>query len=274
MGDSADDGDLKPLPNTAQTMRRSQSAPYTALGSSSAMSIHMPCPPQITYSTRSSSSSANYKAFFASSASARLIGSGISASNDSPNPFLPSVDKPNYKLLHQTHIKLRNRILTSSYRLSTLQTRGRPSNAHSNTIYCLQLYTYPDSHKQVLFTGSRDKTIREWNLITGNVERVIENVHASSILTLCVHGGYLASAGSDRRVALWHLGENRLEKVICDHQDSVLCVRFNDTKLVSCSKGQWHVACLDFEFLNTFCRSDSKNIFISRPAIQLRVERS
>jgi WD40 repeat protein len=146
--------------------------------------------------------------------------------------------KPNYKLLHQTHTKLHNRFLSSSYRLSALQTRGAPTNAHTNTIYCLQLYTYP-SGLQVLFTGSRDKTVREWNLSTGLVERVISGVHVSSILSICVHNGYVVSAGSDRRVAVWDLEKNELVKIICDHEDSVLCVRFDDERLVSCSKGNF-----------------------------------
>ena len=145
---------------------------------------------------------------------------------------------PDYKLLHQTHIKLRNRFMSSSYRLSALQTQGAPTNAHTNTIYCLQLYTYPETGKQVLFTGSRDKTIREWNLTTGMVERVISGVHNSSVLSICVHNGYLASAGGDRQVAIWHLESDQLVKVICDHDDSVLCVRFDDRRLVSCSKGK------------------------------------
>lgn len=145
--------------------------------------------------------------------------------------------KPNYKLLHQTHIRLQDRFLNSSYRLSALQTRGAPTNAHTNTIYCLQLYTYPNTGVQVLFTGSRDKTVREWNLATGLVERVIGGVHASSVLSICVYNGMLASAGSDRRVAVWDLDTNKLLKVICDHEDSVLCVRFDDQQLVSCSKG-------------------------------------
>jgi F-box and WD-40 domain protein 1/11 len=144
--------------------------------------------------------------------------------------------KPNYKLLHQTRTRLYNRFLSSSYRLSALQTRGAPSNAHTNTIYCLQLYTYP-SGLQVLFTGSRDKTVREWNLATGMVERVVSDVHYSSILSICVHDGFVASAGSDRRVAVWDLEANKLVKVICDHEDSVLCVRFDSERLVSCSKG-------------------------------------
>lgn len=146
--------------------------------------------------------------------------------------------KPDYKLLHQTHVRLQHRFLTSAYRLSALQTRGTPTNAHTNTIYCLQLYTYPATGVQVLFTGSRDKTVREWNLTTGLVERVIGDVHASSVLSICVYNGILASAGSDRRVAVWDLEKNKLLKVISDHEDSVLCVRFDEERLVSCSKGR------------------------------------
>ncbi|KAG7448286.1 WD40 repeat-like protein [Guyanagaster necrorhizus] len=152
-----------------------------------------------------------------------------------PSLFL----KADYKLLHQTHVRLHNRVLSPSYRLSALQTRGAPANSHTNTIYCLQLYTYPSTGVQVLFTGSRDKTVREWNLSTGLVERVIGEVHSSSVLSICVYNGLLASAGSDRRVVVWDLEKNELVKVISDHEDSVLCVRFDDERLVSCSKDRY-----------------------------------
>ncbi|KAL0569392.1 hypothetical protein V5O48_012570 [Marasmius crinis-equi] len=157
--------------------------------------------------------------------------------------------KPNYKLLYLTHIRIQRRVFTSSYRLSTLQTRdgntvqGHPLNSHTNTIYCLQLYTYATTGKQVLFTGSRDKTIREWNIAAGCVERVFCGVHTSSVLSVCAANGLLASAGSDRRVIVWDLGDREegqrgqnVVKVIEDHEDSVLCVRFDKERLVSCSK--------------------------------------
>ncbi|KAJ7685717.1 WD40 repeat-like protein [Mycena polygramma] len=144
--------------------------------------------------------------------------------------------RPDYKRLHQTHTRLNNRVRASSFRLSAIQTRGGPSNAHTTTIYCLQLYTYPATGVQVLFTGSRDRTVREWNLTTGLVERVIAGVHASSVLSICVHDGFVASAGSDRRVAVWDLAKNELVKIIADHEDSVLCVRLDGRRLVSCSK--------------------------------------
>ncbi|KAF8205528.1 quinon protein alcohol dehydrogenase-like superfamily [Mycena galopus ATCC 62051] len=144
--------------------------------------------------------------------------------------------RPDYKRLHQTHTRLQNRVRNGTPHLSAIQTRGGPSNAHTTTIYCLQLYTYPATGVQVLFTGSRDRTVREWNLQTGLVERVIAGVHTSSILSICVHDGFVASAGSDRRVAVWDLAKNELVRLIADHEDSVLCVRLDGKRLVSCSK--------------------------------------
>lgn len=143
--------------------------------------------------------------------------------------------RPNYKLLHLTCTRLQHRFFSGSYRLSTLQSRGTPGS-HTNTIYCLQLYTYPGTGNQVLFTGSKDRTIKEWDLSTGAVLRTIEGIHEGSVLSICVYGNYLASAGSDSNVVLWDLVQNKMAKIMDDHEDSVLCVRFDDTRLVSCSK--------------------------------------
>lgn len=151
----------------------------------------------------------------------------------------------NYKLLHQTHTRLYMRFLYSSYRLSTLQTRpgGRQNeqatiNLHTSTIYCLQLYTNPQTGVQTLFTGSKDKSIREWDLQTSQFIRVVHGVHLGSVLSLAVHGGLLCSAGSDSRVCIWDLVGNTLLSVIHDHTDSVLAVRLNEKRLVSCSKDE------------------------------------
>jgi hypothetical protein len=164
---------------------------------------------------------------------------GGSPRNPSPAPVAQAVQnqRPNYKLLHLTRTHLHRRFLSGSYRLSTLQSRGS-SASHSNTIYCLQLYTYPETGKQVLFTGSKDRTIKEWDLATGVVLQTIEGVHEGSVLSICVYGDYLASAGSDSNVVVWDLVEHKVAKVIDDHEDSVLCVRFDDARLVSCSKGE------------------------------------
>lgn len=154
--------------------------------------------------------------------------------------ILPSSTRvePDYKLLFQTHILLQSRFRSGLCHRTLLQSgRSAPQDGHTSTIYCLQLYTYPDTGQQVLFTGSKDKSIREWDLSTGKVVRIIEGIHRGSVLTICVHNGWLASGGSDRRVMVWDLAEDRLVKVMMHHEDSVLCVRFDDRLLVTCSKG-------------------------------------
>ncbi|KAI0340023.1 WD40 repeat-like protein [Trametopsis cervina] len=143
--------------------------------------------------------------------------------------------KPDYKLLFKTHILLQTRFRHKKYTLRTLQSRGTPTG-HTNTIYCLQLYTYPSTSRQVLFTGSRDRTIREWDLWSGSVVRVFQGRHEGSVLSVCARDGLLASGGSDGRVVVWELGTGAVRTVVRDHSDSVLCVRFDGVRLVTCSK--------------------------------------
>lgn len=146
-------------------------------------------------------------------------------------------EKPDYKLLFQTHTVLKHRIAASAYSLSTLQTSGSP-NGHNNTIYCLQLYTYPETGRQVLFTGSKDRTIREWDIATHAVIRVFEKVHRGSVLSMCARNGLLVSGGSDCAVVVWDLETGKHMTPIRHHVDSILCVRLDGDRLVTCSKGE------------------------------------
>lgn len=169
----------------------------------------------------------------------------------------PEYTTPTWKLIHLTHTKLLSRFRLGRYTLRTLP----PS--HISTIYSLQLYAYPQAcgkreGQRVLFSASRDMRIVERSLPSslsfshheghgkGNeIIRVLEGSHTSSILSMHAAAGYLASAGSDRRVVLYAYSVARdvweVTKVVQDHTDSVLCVRFvtsetGDGYLVSCSK--------------------------------------
>lgn len=159
----------------------------------------------------------------ASLSSEGMVASSSSSSPSSRKAIQHLQRKPNYKLLHQTHVRLLNRIRNCNYTLSTLQTPDLPMTAHTNAIYCLQIFTYPDTGEQVLLTGSKDKTVREWDLQTGLVKRVILGGHASSVLSLWAHGKSLVTGGSDRLVLVWDLATGRVTKAINDHTDSVLC---------------------------------------------------
>lgn len=168
-----------------------------------------------------------------------------------------------YKLLHRTQTLLRSRVRHGAYRLRTLP--GAEGGGHTAAVYCLALWSYDSAcgPLQVLFTGSKDRTVREWDLNANKVRRRVVGMHASSVLSLCVtattirvsedgscgsvdhareghknsEAGILVSGGSDCRVVVWDLAKFKLIKVLKDHQDSVLCVRVDSGRLVSCSKG-------------------------------------
>lgn len=236
MGDSDEDGDAEILSKDAAVVKAELSLVQTELDSGF-ISMTLAEPPQLESQLSSDSGlgMAPPTTYVGNQTHHRKPQLRHSAPA-SLKTFGPSAHlKPDYRLLYQTHMKLRNRFLHGSYRLWALQARGTPTDAHTSTIYCLQLYTYP-SGVQVLFTGSRDRTVKEWNLETGSVERVINDVHTGSVLSICVHNGYLVSAGSDRKVVIWNLEKNELFGILSDHTDSVLSVRLDDDRLVSCSK--------------------------------------
>lgn len=172
-----------------------------------------------------------------------------------PSPVLPSL--PNYKLLYQTRTILRNRLKHSAFRfttLPTLPTTPHPPQAldtvpsgHTSTIYALCLLPSPQTSTPTLFTASRDLTILQWDLSVSTMSfstpvRVFRGAHTGSVLSVCVASshGWLISGGSDGRVVVWSLQTGLPVKILegpTAHSDSILCVRCDDKRIVSCSKG-------------------------------------
>lgn len=122
-----------------------------------------------------------------------------------------------------------------------------------------------------LLSGSRDKTLRLWQLSPApRVVKIFHGGHTGSVLTHAIvkvpclpfvsspqsrspkrEIGSSAkedkvrvkvmavSGGSDGRICLWDVegGNGEPEKCVKAHDDSVLCVRADDERIVSCSKG-------------------------------------
>lgn len=160
---------------------------------------------------------------------------------------------PNYKLLYQTRTILRNRLRHSAFRFTTLPgvsaTQQSPQGlesvplGHTSTIYALCLLSDPETSIPTLFTSSRDLTILQWDLSsTASPTKVFKGAHVGSVLSICVAAshGLLISGGSDGRVVIWSLRTGLPIKILRGtdgHSDSVLCVRCDDKRIVSCSKG-------------------------------------
>jgi hypothetical protein len=121
-----------------------------------------------------------------------------------------------------------------------------------------------------VLSGSRDKTIRLWDLDTLRVVKIYQSDpttnqgHTNSVLTLHarvvpaltdgsgVAGGAglggvagkcvkMISGGSDGRLVIWDVLTGKILGQIQAHDrgESVLCVRFDEKRIVSCSKGKF-----------------------------------
>jgi F-box and WD-40 domain protein 1/11 len=102
------------------------------------------------------------------------------------------------------------------------------------------VYTIQYSGKY-LVSGSRDKTIRVWDLDTQRLIYQPLRGHTASVLCLQFderpEQDIIISGGSDCRVILWQFSTGRVIKEIEKaHFESVLNLRFDDRYLVTCSK--------------------------------------
>merc|ERR1712007_256685 len=59
-------------------------------------------------------------------------------------------------------------------------------------------------NKNYLFSGSRDKNIRVWNLHEAKCQQILKK-HSNTVTCLAfnLHGGYLISGSSDKSICLW-----------------------------------------------------------------------
>ncbi|KAL7416755.1 WD40-repeat-containing domain protein [Mrakia frigida] len=169
---------------------------------------------------------------------------------------------PNYKQLYLTSRILSLRPSSSSFH-PTLQTLT-PHTPSPSALFLVPpqaAYSCTLWKRSWAFVSSRDRTVRIWDLTRGE-ERVVgllEGGHDGSVLSLWVGEGVgeggvrVVSAGSDGRLVVWWvdgrgadgtrrdedegLVDSRMETVIEAHGDvSVLCVRSDGIRIVSCSK--------------------------------------
>ena len=107
---------------------------------------------------------------------------------------------------------------------------------HQDAIYCVQFDTYK------VVSGSRDCTIKIWDITTGECLRTLKG-HDRSVLCLQYDDRIIVSGSSDTRVMVWDIrgdecgrGAFRVLHTLVGHTGGVLDVNFDDDYIVSCSK--------------------------------------
>ncbi|KAI8146416.1 WD40-repeat-containing domain protein [Fennellomyces sp. T-0311] len=100
---------------------------------------------------------------------------------------------------------------------------------HRHGVYCLQF----DQEKIV--TGSRDRTIKFWDMTTYQCVRTLQG-HQGSVLCLKYNKDIMVSGSSDNTVIVWDMRTLQIIRRLEGHEGGVLDVCFDHRYIVSCSK--------------------------------------
>jgi len=142
----------------------------------------------------------------------------------------------NWLWLYKQRRKLEANWNNARYTTFQLPRPDHKEDAHDECVYTIQY------NNDYLVSGSRDKTIKVWNLKTERCERTLRGQHDQSVLCLQFDQDQdiIVSGGSDSYVIIWKFSDGSVIRRMTDaHDESVLNLRFDDRFLVTCSKDKF-----------------------------------
>ena len=147
----------------------------------------------------------------------------------------PGHSRLNYHYIFKQKRKLEENWNAGHYRSFQLPHRDHPEDAHTECVYTIQ---YLGRH---LVSGSRDRTLRIWNLDTLRLAKPPLHGHLGSVLCLQFDDqkeeDIIISGSSDCHVIIWRFSTGqKLKQLNHAHKESVLNLRFDKRFLVTCSK--------------------------------------
>lgn len=159
--------------------------------------------------------------------------------SDSHRPLMAETfsgqSRLNYHHVFKQKRKLEDNWNAGSYQSFQLPHRDHPEEAHGECVYTIQ---YIGNY---LVSGSRDRTLRIWDLETQRLVREPLTGHTGSVLCLQFDNrpkeDIIISGSSDTDVILWRFSTGEmLKKIAQAHRESVLNLKFDERFLVTCSK--------------------------------------
>lgn len=106
-------------------------------------------------------------------------------------------------------------------------------SGHTDGVMCLQYHTVLTApHYPVLITGSYDRTIRIWNLDTGELVRMLKG-HLRAVRALQFDQMVLFTGSMDGTVRMWNWRKGECMRVFEGHADGVVSLNYNGYLLAS-----------------------------------------
>lgn len=150
-------------------------------------------------------------------------------------PVSEKTVRVNFHHVYKQRRRLEENWAAGRYKSFQLPHKDHPEEAHSECVYTVQY------SGRYLVSGSRDKTLRIWNLDTQRLIRRPLSGHNGSVLCLQFDDrpqeDIIVSGSSDTDVIVWQFSTGKLVKRISNaHNESVLNLKFDHRYLVTCSK--------------------------------------
>ena len=159
------------------------------------------------------------------------------AEREPPLVWYSSVNQPrlNYQQLYKQRRKLEENWNACAYKSFQLPHKDHPEEAHGECVYTIQ---YIGRH---LVSGSRDRTLRKWDLETQRLIGKPMLGHSASVLCLQFDNSkeedIIMSGSSDTNVLIWRYSTGALlDRIDEAHREPVLNLKFDARFLVTCSK--------------------------------------
>lgn len=144
------------------------------------------------------------------------------------------VPKLNWAYLYKQRQRLEDNWRRGRFTTFQLPHPLYPEEGHRECVYAIQF------SGKWLVSGSRDRTLRVWNLETGRLRGLPLLGHTKSVLCLQFDPSdeedIIMSGSSDQNVLIWRFSTGQKIQLIVAHHDSVLNLRFDRRFLVTCSK--------------------------------------
>lgn len=143
--------------------------------------------------------------------------------------------KLNWIYLYAQRRRLEERWNKGCYSTFQLPHPSHMDECHQECVYSIQFWD------NWLVSGSRDKTVRVWNLDTKRLRHPPLVGHIKSVLCLQFDPrpseDIIISGSSDKSVIVWRFSTGeKIHQIVNAHDDSVLNLRYDSRYLVTCSK--------------------------------------
>lgn len=98
---------------------------------------------------------------------------------------------------------------------------------HTSTVRCLKMST-----ARIAISGSRDTTLRVWDLVSGTCTSVLMG-HQASVRCLEIHGDLVVSGSYDTTAKIWSISSGQCLRTLQGHFSQIYAIAFDGQRIAT-----------------------------------------